>query len=1054
MSKYRVKLTEGRIIGPFIKEQIVELIAKGKVSENDEIQVFPAGDWKALGKTKLFRNTDKTFLDQTFMKKLDQEENFPQEFDYKKDSAKKVTENKKEETSPPPPLEDIKIEEKIEVIKTEEPIKEIPKEEKKPDVPQELTVQTLKEEAVTDKTVVVKPKQEAATIDKTVINPDAVKEFQQIQAMKEQKKREVEKLKKQEEREKEKERNLKEGATEMIDMREIKYQLRNEVDNAEQELKKEEKKIKKQKKIKEKLEAEANEEDDDESVSKKKLLFIVGGVLLLLVMLFPDDGSKSKKLSFIDPSIQFPVKEEYLDEVGAKKLFENGLKQYRTNSYLNLVKSSKSFRISVEKKFKNNPALGYLVYSYSKLLRFMNSSMLDEVTLFKLIQTTMISSIKDPVYTAGVARFYNHINKETAGIKVVEDYISIKTNKPTLDLFGEYLALLVKNGDFVKSKKVYERLMKAPQKTPRVYESLIEYNLLNQNSAQASELLNQALMTYKDNMVLYMKSLEVGTLESDFTKINKALEVMKSKRYEGSKLYYSKYLEFLGMRLVLENKQPQAVKAFKKSLSYFDSDELRRKLAQVEMGDNSDINQLVSQSKIKDFVSKSEKFLADKNMQEALEYALKATRVDSNSIEAKLNLSRVQMERGYFKEAIKNLERLYNENQQDKDIIFTMLDAYNKAYKFTDTKKILSIVANTELRDDYRYFEKTADYYIAKGSYMSAVQWLRKAINKNPLSDNNTFKLAKIFLDSNKFNEAKLLLSKCIDLDPTNIDYRRAYSRIIYEIDGVRAAIGYLYNVLETFPDDTKILGEIALNYYKSGQIKRYEDVSGKINSLPNKEVNFYVAMYELAKIEDNLEKVIKMLNKIVDISPGLLEYRIELGRYYIADGKYKLALKEFDKVEERLDNYPRLQYYKSQLYMLTDDYDSALKLVNKEIQDNPELIEGYILKGQILTRNKDFIPAEKVFKIAQRIDSKNVEVLKGLAFIGFKKNQYDLALDLYKKAIKIDGSRAELHRLIGDVYRKIGQTKMAIESYKLFLELTTNSRYKSTIENWVKKMQ
>jgi tetratricopeptide (TPR) repeat protein len=417
-------------------------------------------------------------------------------------------------------------------------------------------------------------------------------------------------------------------------------------------------------------------------------------------------------------------------------------------------------------------------------------------------------------------------------------------------------------------------------------------------------------------------------------------------------------------------------------------------------------------------------------------------------------MSQVQIKRGYFENAILNLERLYSENKTSNEIIFALLDAYNSAYKLNQSKRLLSTIANTPLRNDYRYDEKSADYYIAKGSLLAAVNWLQQAINKNPLEDANIYKLAKIFLQNNKFNEAKLLLIKCIELDPANVDYRKSYGQVIYEVDGVREAIGYLYTVLEKFPDNTKILGAIALNYYKSGQIKKYENINSKINSLPNKDKDYYIALFELARIEDKLDRVIEMLKKIIQISPGDLEYRIQLGRYLIAKADYKGALKQFDRVEERLKSYPRLQYYKSQLYMMTDNTKEALALANKEVKDNPDLIDGYILKGQILLKKEKFIESEKTFQQAQRLDGQNIEVLKGLAYIAFIKNQYDMALDLYKKAIKIDGSEAELHRLIGDVYRKIGQSQLARESYKLYLELDPNSSYKNKINTYLKRLR
>lgn len=45
MTKYRIRLPGGRVIGPFLKEQLFELKAKGHITGKEEAQVYPTGNW-------------------------------------------------------------------------------------------------------------------------------------------------------------------------------------------------------------------------------------------------------------------------------------------------------------------------------------------------------------------------------------------------------------------------------------------------------------------------------------------------------------------------------------------------------------------------------------------------------------------------------------------------------------------------------------------------------------------------------------------------------------------------------------------------------------------------------------------------------------------------------------------------------------------------------------------------------------------------------------------------------------------------------------------------
>src|SRR5690606_15065496 len=133
-----------------------------------------------------------------------------------------------------------------------------------------------------------------------------------------------------------------------------------------------------------------------------------------------------------------------------------------------------------------------------------------------------------------------------------------------------------------------------------------------------------------------------------------------------------------------------------------------------------------------------------------------------------------------------------------------------------------------------------AKFYLFQDNYNSSVIWLQKAINSDPLNDNITYEMAKLFLKKRQYNKAKVLLNKCMDLDPSKIDYRVSYAEILYETEGTGSASGYLYAVLKDFPDNAKVLSAIGIYYFKSGQLKNFENIKEKLSALPNKDKSLY----------------------------------------------------------------------------------------------------------------------------------------------------------------------------------------------------------------------
>lgn len=169
---------------------------------------------------------------------------------------------------------------------------------------------------------------------------------------------------------------------------------------------------------------------------------------------------------------------------------------------------------------------------------------------------------------------------------------------------------------------------------------------------------------------------------------------------------------------------------------------------------------------------------------------------------------------------------------------------------------------------------------------------------------------------------------------------------------------------------------------------------------------------------------------------------------------KYKEAHAEFKAIESRLETYPKLSYYMSKLFLLTDNNEEAINLAQKEIKFNPSVEDGYILLGDIYRKEKKYLDAEKEYKRAQKINGENVDMLIGLASVNFRKSQYEIALDLFKKARDLEPSRPGIYKMLGDAYRKTSQSTLAIESYKMFLELSPNTKYKEEIDTYIRMME
>lgn len=1057
-TKYRVKLNSGRVVGPFDTKGFKELVSKKHVDGSELFQEFPVGSWKKIAEfsllleifeeTQILSKKDATFLinlaELEELKEKVEEDSAHSEDHETVDGA---VEFKFDQVDPFADQNfETEVEEKVE-------------EENPP-----------AQEPEFDKTVVRRVvKEDLEQSDKTQINLNTKDYLEKLKKEKEEK--DKEEAKKAQEVEDKVDYNA--DATQMLSLDDLKKDLAkaedvaNKIEAAERISTKKKKleKVKAKKESKEKIkEIDDDYEEEEESLvdkikefveEKRKLLMIVGVVGALLMFLSPEEEQKKvKKITVLSPKIVFPIQFDSIADKIAAAHYKKGLKQYSSGTYISELKAAKSFRTSAENKFKKNVAMGKLIYLYSRFLDNTDNFGRDANTVFKLVQIFKYEANKNANYTSAIALFYYKNKKYEAANRIIERYTAFPKNKPTIELFTVYLRTLLGTGDLIKAAKIAKRLESVKKKNHNVYETLIDYYKFQKDFDKLDEIVKIARRQYPSNAKFLLERGDYYLRVQNKKKLAKTLAKVRSLQAGKSKVNYAEYLRLRGMYFVLSKNNKRAIKDFKKSLKLVESIDLIAQLADLENSNNKEANELIAESKALKFINEAQKAQLEGNDNEALKYALEATNVAPDFIKARIYLASLQSNLGYLNDAIIKLSALFKEYRSSTEVLYALIDVYTESYKFKEVKRLLKIARTISEEGDSRYFSATAKYFKFKGDFNKTAGWLKKAIKSNPLDDTNVYELAKLYIKYNKFNKGMFYLKKAMELDPAKIEYRVSYAQILYEVESVNSAIGYLYDVLKKFPDDPKLMSSIGIYFYRSGQIKKYEDLKAKLLSLPKKDASLFNFLIEAAKLDEDYDAVIQYCIKLIELDPSDLDIRLYLSQLYIEKEKYGPALKELTAIKSRLSSYPKLKYFFSKLYLLSGEIEKAKMQAESEVKENPTLIDGYILMGEILKKEKELSKARKYFFKANQIDPKSVDALLGLAYVAFMNDQYDMALDYYKKAAELDPNRSEVYKLLGDVFRKLGQSQLAIKNYSHFLELLPNSKYKNQIRTYINTMK
>jgi tetratricopeptide (TPR) repeat protein len=1063
MTKYRIRLRNGRVIGPFNDNQLLELKEKGHISGNEEAQIFPTGDWQPIQSFDFYKNLLKH--NSTEKKEIEKkEETFVFNLEKLK-NQKNQNEIDQIDITHHEPIANL-----TETIRIASPIQVTPQKEQNFDLELDQHSEPELEIQKDNLPVEMEIENKEERFDKTQINPIAQKEIEQ---MRKKKKEDEEKLRAQEEEKRrvqeeeeikkreEKQVAVYDESTQMIKMDQVKGDLILMAETEEKNIAQVEKEIKKKKKKEDQKKAADEEEDgpDEKKGKNKKLIIMVAALAILYAVLFPNDDEKSKKPSFvhIEPLIEFPVPFDKADTKKAQIEYDKAREFFTKGDYKNIIMAGKLLKSSYENNIESDEIVSLLVRSYAEQLPYSREDkQANAQIIFNLIQAKRPFLSKDPNGVIGLNLFYMAINKPEAAADVIAKYLKLYPKNVTEDLFAVYLKSLLKLGKLDMAKQFSDALIKAKEKNRYTLDALIELSLLNQESEKALEYIDDGLKRFPHLVGFYLKKTDFLIKEKKFKEADLLLQKCEELGLENNDLNRASYLILKGLVIAYQGDSKRATTFFKKSLEIQDSTELRMKLADLESSDQlqTEADQLIAESKAIKLLIQARDFFEKKSYELALSYAAKASDAMPGYIPADLFLAKVQLRLGLARQGLKTLEDLIKKYPEDKSINLALIDAYISTYKFNDAKSRIGILSGSEFKHSYEFASANGRLYMQMGDSLQAIAWLRNSINMNPLNDEDIYHLANMLIKRANFDAARILLNKCMELDPLKPDYRIAYSKIVYEQQDDLAAIGYLLGLMNEFGENPKIMAEIAIFYYRAGKVKDFQAYREKLEKLPVRDKALYEFLIRAALLDERFNEIPELVENLLRIEPGELESMMTAGRVLFENGKLVEAAKWFKRLQEKLETYPKVQYYIAKIKFLSKDYDGALKDVEADLKANGDNDADLTLIAQIYVEKGDLVQAENLFKKSQKINPKAYESLLGLADISTKRNNFDLALDLYKKAMKEKGDEPIIHKKIGDVYRLLGQGSLAVESYRLYLEMNPEAPDKAQVESYINLMQ
>ena len=169
---------------------------------------------------------------------------------------------------------------------------------------------------------------------------------------------------------------------------------------------------------------------------------------------------------------------------------------------------------------------------------------------------------------------------------------------------------------------------------------------------------------------------------------------------------------------------------------------------------------------------------------------------------------------------------------------------------------------------------------------------------------------------------------------------------------------------------------------------------------------------------------------------------------------KFREADKFYTAILKKQPKHPDANHNMGLLAVAVNKVDESLTFFQTAIEGNPQFVQFWLSYSDALVKLERIDDAKKVLekakqkcpkgqahhKLGQRANQIKAASYNNIGMTNTKEGELDLAIDNYKKAIKIKPDYAAPYNNLGMAYFKKGELDLAIDSYKKAINIAPNS--------------
>jgi predicted Zn-dependent protease len=167
-----------------------------------------------------------------------------------------------------------------------------------------------------------------------------------------------------------------------------------------------------------------------------------------------------------------------------------------------------------------------------------------------------------------------------------------------------------------------------------------------------------------------------------------------------------------------------------------------------------------------------------------------------------------------------------------------------------------------------------------------------------------------------------------------------------------------------------------------------------------------------------------------------------------VKQGEFKTHIQKFWALEKTLDSYDQAKQEAGE-----NEIDSALLLINKAIEQDPNQAAYYVERAKIYEKKKWYPKAREDFKTARNLDPKNYDALLGYGVELFRARDFNSAEGELERAVSLLASDPVSWYFFAETKYMLSKNTEAVRGYEMVIKLTEKKPIEPYTSNSQKRL-